>query len=789
MKDRKLTTRSLRMLVALLMCAMAVPLVMWRTSSAAPQNAPQSDNKGVNKFRRSGKPARDQYIVVLKNETKSEEVEAVTDDLLMRHAGVKRHVYKHSLKGFSIQMTEAAAIALSQEPSVEYVQEDIEVKENTTQWIQPISSWGLDRVDQRTNARDTSYYYPNTETGAGVNAYVIDSGIRMNHTEFRTPSGSTRVSHDADFVDGQFNDCNGHGTFVAGIIGGKTFGVAKDVRLHNIRVFGCDNWTWASTIIAGIDWVTANHVKPAVANLSLGVDPDFPIIGGIYYPIEDAIRNSIAAGVVYTAAAGNDHRDARDTTPARMPEVITVGATDMTDTKAWFSNFGPAVDLFAPGDFITSASITDFNNNGIFDDSAVKNGTSFAAPFVAGAAARFLQTNPLATPAAVQGAIVNAATPNVVNDRGQDSPNLLLYTDFHGSRLSQTWIPTISEGTWGVDTWVDVGLNEWLAMTGAGSIWAGVFFTGNNGPQGWNSIENGPAFPLPGSRPFSLIGTLDAQNFYIGLSNATGPNAFNAPKRLSLRTNDDVPGNGNGAFSCMIEKWKKLPDAGADFVSQSVPSTLLPGQTVNVSITMKNVGPSTWTAGQLFRLRPVSTTNWSVPYVTLPSDVLPGGQVTFNFPITAPLVPGTYNFQWRMIQDAVQWFGDVTPNVSITVLAFSNQAQFISQTVKTAMYASEFYTVSVTMKNTGNTTWPAGSAYRLGSQNPQDNMTWGTSRVTLWSNVPPGGTYTFTFDVMAPPKAGTYNFQWRMVQDGVEWFGDTTPNVAVSVKLPPCLRC
>ena len=772
---------SLRLLIALLLVAAAVPLVALHRSHAQSQ---AQTNGPSEKFHRVGKPVRDQYIVVLKPDTPGEEVEAVTNDLLAKHGGTTGYIYTHAIKGFSIQMPEAAAMALSRDPRVEYVEEDGQFTLATTQLN---ADWGLDRIDQHAGLNG-DYKFANANSGTGVNAYIIDTGLQFLHTDFRGPTGSSRAVNDMDFVgDGQNGfDCNGHGTFVAGVLGGTSFGVAKGVTLHSVRIGGCGNWVYGSTVVAGVDWVTAHHVKPAVANLSLGGDPD-SIFGGINYGVEDSVRGLLAAGVTVVAAAGNDNRDAKDTSPARMPEVITVGATGPSDARSSFSNFGPAVDLFAPGEFILSASNIDNNGNGRFDDPRSASGTSFSAPFVAGVAARFLQANPNASPAAVQGAIRNSATPNVVADRGQGSPNLLLYSEIHVALAREASIPAINESDTQVDSGVNVGPGEWLSLTAGGEIWAGVFFTGNNGPQGWNKIEDGAAYPLPGSRPFSLLGILDAQKFYIGNSNATLDN-FTSSQRLFLRTNDDVPGNGNGAFNCQAQVWRRLPDVSANLISQSVPSIMLPGQPYTVSITMQNVGPTTWTAGQGYRIGPQPDNNaWGITRFAVPNDVAPGATVTLTFNITAPATPGNYRFQWRMLQEGVQWFGDMT-DVPVTVLAPSNQAEFVSQSVTRVMYASEFYTASVTMRNTGNTTWAANSVYGLGSQNLQDNLIWGLNRVRLASPVPPGGTVTFTFTVTAPVKSGTYNFQWRMVQDGVEWFGPATPNVSISVRTP-CNTC
>ena len=471
-----------------------------------------------------------------------------------------------------------------------------------------------------------------------------------------------------------------------------------------------------------------------------------------------------------------------------MPEVITVGATNGADARSSFSNFGAGVDLFAPGENIRSANTFDTNGDGIFNDTTNPlNGTSFAAPLVAGVAARFLQVVPNAAPAAVVGAIVNTATNDVITDPGTGSPNKLLFGDLRHAFLGQVILP-VSESATSVDTGIDVGPGQWLAMSGFDEIWAGIWFTGNNGPQGWNTIENNSSFPLPGSRPFSLIGRLNGLNFYIGTSNATAQN-FSTPQRLTLRTNDNVPGNGSGAFSSKSELWKVLPEARADLDGQSAPSVVLAGQTYNVVVRMRNVGPTMWTTEESFRLGSSGDSlTWGINRVPVPDQIPPGGVAHFAFTITAPSVPGTYNFQWRMLQEGVQWFGDMSTSVPITVVSPSNNAEFVSQSVTKSMEILDSYNVSVTMRNIGNTTWTAGALYRLGSQNPHDNMTWGLNRVPLPHSVPPGGTVTFDFIVTAPSKAGLYNFQWKMVQDGVEWFGAPTQNVVISVK-KPCTWC
>jgi alkylated DNA repair dioxygenase AlkB len=218
----------------------------------------------------------------------------------------------------------------------------------------------------------------------------------------------------------------------------------------------------------------------------------------------------------------------------------------------------------------------------------------------------------------------------------------------------------------------------------------------------------------------------------------------------------------------------------AAFVSQSAPSLMVPGQSYPVSVTMQNTGTTTWTSDGLYRLgsqNPQDNATWGLSRVELPNDVPPGASVTFNFTVTAPSQLGTYDFQWKMVQDNVEWFGDYTTDIS--VIDGVNSAVFVSQQVPNVMVPGQDYLVNVTMTNTGNTTWTSANQYRLGAQNPQDNTTWGLNRVELPSDVPPGSTVTFTFAVIAPTTPGTYNLQWQMVEDAVAWFGSTSDNIVV----------
>ena len=793
------TNPAARLFVALFLAVATVPFVAinGRTapannqSNSIQQPAQPTDDESISRFHKTAKPVKDQYIVVLQNDTSEQDVKSLAREFAHRYSGTTQHIYTHAIKGFSIQMPEAAAIALSRNPQVAYVEEDGVVELATTQ-TNP--SWNLDRIDQHDLPGNSTYNYSNAQTGAGVNVYVLDSGIKTLHTEFKKPTGGWRVVNDFDsFNDGQIgNDCNGHGTFVAGVIGGNTVGVAKGATLHNIRVAGCaNNSATSSTVIAGLNWVSAHRIFPAVANLSFVTD--------VNYAVEDSVRALIAQGVTCVVAAGNNGVDAKDTTPARVSEAITVASTDLDDGRSIGSNFGPFVDLFAPGTGILSASHLDRNGNGILDDTIVDSGTSVSAAHVAGVVARLLQEKPELTPAAVQGAIKNCASWNKVIDPGIGSPNLLLYSEIHVFKYPVDTNVTVpgNYGSW-TDTEVLTGMNQWLVFNASGQINSGVPFSGPNGPEGWNKIENSSSFPLPGSRPYSLIGWIYRTNlvfdyFYIGRSFATQMNRDPiVNEHFWLRTNANSTSGASGEFNSQIQAWTLTDDVSADFVTQLVPATVLAGQQMPVSITMKNVGTTTWQTGQNFAIGPQPDNGtWGTAHPPLPSNVPPGSQVTFTFNVTAPAIPGTYNFQSRMLKGGPfgQWFGDRSDNVAVAVLSPSNQSEFVSQSVPTTMTAGEAYTATIKMKNIGNTTWEAGTGYKLGSQNAQDNTTWGTSRAYLTNSVPPGGTAVFTFQVWAPGKAGSYNFQWRMLREFVEWFGPSTPNLSITVKNPPCPSC
>jgi len=346
------------------------------------------------------------YIVVLKPGANPAAVAAEHAVRLGLQVGF---VYTQALQGYSALVPAAALDAVRNDPRVAYVERDQPVHALTTQIG---ATWGIDRTDQRALPLSGTYTY--TVTGAGVSAYVIDTGIRKTHTEF---GGRAVHGFDAVTMGLSSDDCNGHGTHVSGTIGGATYGIAKGVRLVAVRVLNCAGIGLNSGVIAGVDWVTGDHVAgaPAVANMSLG--------GGQSAALDQAVRNSIADGVVYSVAAGNDNADACGGSPADVAEAITVGATDSADARASFSDFGSCVDWFAPGVNITSAWwLTDTSTNTI-------SGTSMATPHVTGVAALYLQGNPTATAQQVRDALFNLTTKNIVTN-SQSANNHLLFTNF-----------------------------------------------------------------------------------------------------------------------------------------------------------------------------------------------------------------------------------------------------------------------------------------------------------------------------------------------------------------------
>ena len=345
---------------------------------------------------------KDEYIVVFKSNV--QDVQGSVSGFARRHTLSPKHFYTGGLKGFAGRMTAEVAQQLSDDPNVAYVEQNSVVSIAGTQTS---AIWGLDRIDQPSLPLNRTYTY--AMTGSGVNVYIIDTGIRTTHAQFQ----GRAVGAFTSILDGKGpQGCHWHGTHVAGTVGGSLFGVAKAVKLHSVRVLDCTGNGSDASVIAGIDWVTKNAVKPAVANLSLA--------GSLSNALNDAVQRSIASGVTYVVAAGNTASDACKLSPASVPNAITVGATRNTDEQASFSSWGTCVDIYAPGYGIFSA----WNTSDVAYGPA--SGTSMASPHVAGAAAHYLQRYPAASPAQVASALVSGATSGALKLLGPGSPNRLL---------------------------------------------------------------------------------------------------------------------------------------------------------------------------------------------------------------------------------------------------------------------------------------------------------------------------------------------------------------------------
>ncbi|WNI28460.1 S8 family peptidase [Streptomyces sp. ITFR-6] len=340
------------------------------------------------------------YIVMLDHK-------ADKSKLAKEYGGKLKRNYSSAINGFSASgLSQTEAKRLAADPSVSKVVQNKKFHVDATQANPP--SWGLDRIDQTETAGDNAYTYPDS-AGEGVTAYVIDTGVRITHEEFE---GRASYGYDAVDDDDNADDGYGHGTHVAGTIAGATYGVAKKAKIVAVRVLDDSGSGTTEQVVAGIDWVTANHEGPSVANMSLG--------GGADEALDAAVQKSIASGVTYAVAAGNESGDASENSPARVPEAITVASSTVDDEQSSFSNYGSLVDLYAPGSDITSA----WNDSDTGSDTI--SGTSMATPHVVGAAALYLAGHPDATPADVSTALTDGATPDAISNATAGTANKLL---------------------------------------------------------------------------------------------------------------------------------------------------------------------------------------------------------------------------------------------------------------------------------------------------------------------------------------------------------------------------
>ncbi|MGB2336162.1 MAG: S8 family serine peptidase [Alcanivorax sp.] len=506
-----------------------------------------------------GEIIQNQYIVTLApNITEQLGLTSLTTAIQTLLAGIGGgevlYTYDHALLGMTVRLTNLQASLLGILPGVISVEPDRMV---TTVAVQSNTTWGLDRVDQPALPLDSSFQYPDNG-GRDVNIYVVDTGVRTTHQEFtgRVLPGRNFVSSGGFLFGGSVNpddyeDCNGHGTHVAGTAAGSTYGVAKQANVVPVRVLNCYGSGSTSAVIAGIDWVAGNHQKPAVANLSLG--------GFTSTALDTAVANAVDAGVTMVVAAGNDNANACNGSPNRVPEALTVGATTRQDQRSSFSNFGACVDLFAPGSDITSAWYQSDTQT------ASLNGTSMAAPHAAGAAALYLGANPSATPGAVNVALVDDTVTGAISNAGNQSPNRLLQiTQRDGSGIDRLPTAAFTADCAGTVCELDasgssddVAVAAWDWTLGDGNVASGEQITHDYGVDGEFTVT------LTVTDTANQTGSTD-QTVSVGTETSPCPGCTRYEGQLNNGGSAILPPNGFNFSGGQIDAWLYSP-TGASF--------------------------------------------------------------------------------------------------------------------------------------------------------------------------------------------------------------------------------